>query len=290
MTTFNELVEQVQAQLHAFTTQEQLTWLTAPVTDSATSLSVNDGNQVSRGLVEIDDELMYVASVATNTVTLAPFGRGFRGTTAAAHSSGAKVTFDPHFPRVDIKRAINETLAAVYPRLYQIKDTTFTFAGSQATYELPADADGVVNVTFELSGPSGYWMPITSWQFHRDSEEVTGRAITLLSAPEQGSTVKVTYRAAFAALVNDADTLASVGFPDSAGDVLKFGAAYRLVQFLDVSRLQMSAAENYAHATDRKPGDPSKLANQFYAMYMQRLEEERKKLLELEPPQIHYTR
>lgn len=292
MTTFGELTEQVSNALHSFTTQEQLTWLTdvGGITAVATALNVGDGEQISKGVIEIDDELMYVSSVVTNAVTLAPFGRGFRGSTAATHTQNAKVVFDPHFPRVEIKRAITQTMAAVYPKLYQIKETTFLFSGSVSTYDLPADADRIVKVAYSVSGPSGYWAPITAWEFHRDSETVNGKALTFHEAPEQGRTVKVTYQAPFGALSLDADTLTSVGFPESAIDVLIYGAAAKLVQFLDVARLQINSAENGARAQVVNAGDPARLANQFYAMHITRLEEERKKLLELDPPQMHFTR
>lgn len=291
MTTFRDVVEQVSNALHAFTVQEQLTWLTAAVADTTTTaLTVNNGDKISEGVIEVDDELMYVASVATNAVTVAPFGRGYRGSTAATHAINARVVFDPHFPRVEIKRAIVQTIASVYPRLYQIKDTTLVFSGAAATYELPADADSIVKVQYEVTGPSGYWAPITAWEFHRDSEVTSGRALTFHEAPEQNRTVKVTYRAPFGTLSADADTLASVGLPESAVDMVVYGAAGRLVQFLDVSRLQQSSVENANRSQYVNAGDPARLANQFYAMHVTRLEEERKKLLELDPPQMHYTR
>lgn len=290
MTTFAELVDQVSVALHSYTTQEKLTWLSSSLTNSATSFSVADGEQVSLGVIEVDDELMYVSSVATNTVTLAPFGRGYRGSVAATHAANAKVTFDPHFPRVDVKRAITQIMAAVYPQLYQIKETTFTFAGAQATYELPADTAGVVKVQYQVTGPSGYWQTLTTWEFEPNSELATGKALTLHEAPEQQRTVKVVYRAPFGTLAADADTLDSVGFPESAIDVLIYGAAARLIRFLDVARLQMRTVENGARAEFVRSGDPSNIANQFYAMHVTRLQEERKKLLELEPPQMYFTR
>lgn len=291
MTTFGDLVTQVWNSLHSFTGfQERVTWLSAALTNSATTVSVNNGEQVSEGVIEIDDELIYVSSIATNTLTFAPFGRGYMGSTAASHSSNAKVTYDPLFPRVEIKRALNQILAGVYPTLYQRKETTFTFAGSQATYELPADAEGVIKVQFQATGPSGYWPTLTAWEFEPNSELTSGRAITLHEAPEQQRTVKVTYRAAFGALSADADTLTSVGFPESGADLLVYGATSQLLRFLDVSRLQLGSVENVARAQVVASGDPSKVANQFYAMYQTRLAEERKKLLEQEPPQMHFTR
>lgn len=293
MTTFGDLTMQVKSLLHSFTgVHEPVTWLTAGCTDAATTLTVEDSDAISIGVSEVGEELIYVSASesATNTLTLAPFGRGYRGTTAAAHAINDMVMFNPIFPTVEIKRAINQTLAAVYPQLYQVKETSFTFAGSQSTYELPADCDGVVSVRWEAVGASGYWPLLSGWEFHPHSEEATGKAITVHDVPAQGQTVKVMYRANFTQFAADADTFAGIGFPESAIDVLLYGAAAKLIRFLDVARLQTHSVENISRSQLVGSGDPAKIANQFYAMHAQRLIEERKKLLELEPPQMHFTR
>lgn len=290
MTTLDDVVQQVSNYLYSFTAQEQVTWLNAAITDAVTTFTVDDGYHVSRGVIEVEDELMLVQDVdeATDTITLYPFGRGYMGTTAAAHPINSKVTFAPVFPKIELRRAIQQTLAGLYPHLYQIKTTTFEFVGQQSTYQLPADCDGVVRVTWESVGPSGYWPRARAWEFHPDSELATGKAITLKYAPPELATIKVVYRAAFGELSTGSTTLADVGLPDSAADVLVFGACSKLVQFLDVTRLQIPTVENKSRAELVEAGAAAKLANQFFAMYMTRLDEERRKLLELNPPQIQY--
>lgn len=291
MTTFGQVVQQVMNSLHSFTTHDAITWLAAAVVDTTgTSITVSDAWRVSEGVIEVDEELMYVASSNTSTgvCTIAPFGRGYAGSTAATHLINAKVTFDPSFPKLEVKRAINQVLQDTYPKLFARKTTTITFAGSKATYELPADCDRVLKVTYEASGPSLNWPLVRRFSFDPDSELASGKAITFLQAPEQGSAVKIVYAAPFTAFTLDADTMATVGFPESAVDVLVYGACHKLVQFLDVARLQLHSAENKSRAEVVSAGDATRVSNQFYAMYSQRLDEERKKLLELYPPQMQY--
>ena len=55
------------------------------------------------------------------TLTLAPFGRGYRGTQPSEHAINTQVTFDPAFPRAEIKRSINQSVAALYPTLFRIQ-------------------------------------------------------------------------------------------------------------------------------------------------------------------------
>ena len=102
MATFSDIVNEVQIRLSGYSQrQDQATHLTAALTSSGLSLTVADGSVLSRGLVEIDDELLWVASFdrTTGVATVAPYGRGFRGTTATTHASGSRVTIAPSFPR-----------------------------------------------------------------------------------------------------------------------------------------------------------------------------------------------
>lgn len=291
MTSFSELTAQIHSLLHSATgVQEQMTWLTTGCTSSDTTLAVQSSDVISQGASEIGDELIYVSVAAANSLTLAPFGRGFRGSTPAAHAVNDAVIFNPYFPRAEIKRAINEVLQQVYPTLYQIKSTTFTFGGSVLTYELPADCERVVKVIWDTIGPSNYWETSYGWRFEPDSQEATGKAITLLDAPLNGQTVKVVYQAKFSALSADADTLESAGFPVSAIDVIQYGVAAKLVRYLDLARLQIGAVENASRAQVVAVADAGKIANQMYAMYQQRLTEERKRLLDLNPPQMYFQR
>jgi hypothetical protein len=291
VTTFSDLTSRIHSLLHSSTgVQEQVTWLTAAVDDNDLTLPVDDSSAVSKGVSEVGDELVYVSSSDSNSLALAPFGRGFRGSTAASHAINSLVTFNPTFPRVVIKEAINQALKQVYPSLYQLKSTTFTYSGAQLTYSLPADTEAVHKVLWEVTGATNYWETSYGWRFEPDSEEATGKALTLVDLPQQGRTVKVIYQAGFSALSADADTLDSIGFPASAEDVLEYAVAAKLIRFMDVSRLQLDNVENLSRAAVVQAGDAGKIANQMFAMYQQRLAEERSRLLRLNPPQLYYTR
>lgn len=291
MTTFGDLVKRARSALRSYTgVHEQVTWLTGSADSSQTTLTVNDSSQVSVGISEVEEELIYVSSAADGILSLAPFGRGYAGSTAAAHGVNAQVTYDPTFPIVEIKAAINNVVASLYPSLYQIKSTTFTFAGNQRTYELPADADQIVRVQYELTGSSGYWPVLDSWEFRRDSEEASGRAIALHALPQQGRTVKVTYQAPLGQFADDADTMADIGLAESAVDLLIYGVTAQMIRFLEPARLQVQTVENLTRQQLTPSGDPAKIANQLYAMHLQRVGEERRKLLALDPPQIYFTR
>lgn len=292
MTTFGELVASIHSALHSYTgIQEQVTWLEAPMSSSDTSISVGSSDAVLRGIAEVDDELLYVQSSDAQSLTLAPFGRGYRGSTATSHSQNAMVTFDPAFPKVEIKRAIQQCVDGLYPQLYRIKTADLTYSPLPVGYDLPADCEQVLEVKAKpLSDPLNYWVPVYRWDFDTTSPEVNGKTLNLLDNLQASSSIRVVYLAKFGTFASDADTLASKGLSDSMADLIMYGACARLVRFVDPSRIQVSAVENLSRSQVVQVGDAGKIANQLYAMYQQRLTEERRKLLELTPARMNFKR
>lgn len=294
MSTLGDLISSIAASLHSYTgSQEQSTHLTASMTSSATSASVASSESVMRGIAEVDEELMYVDVSDANTLTIAPYGRGYRGSVAASHNSNAQVISDPAFPRCEIRRAIDQCMAGLYPTLFQIKTADIISNPQTVGYELPADCEAVLEVKFQTPlDPWDYWIPIPNWRFDPTSPEPTGRVLNLAGAQgiPTGSTVRVTYQAAFGTFASTSDTLASVGLRESHADLLLYGVTARMIRFLDPARLQLASVENVSRAGAVGAGDAGKIANQLYAIYQQRLTEERKKLLLLTPTQINFTR
>lgn len=292
MSTLNDLIASIHSSLHSYTgLQEQSTWLTASVDASQTAMSIASSDTILRGVAEIDDELLYVDSSDSNGIALAPFGRGYRGSTAATHANNAQVTFDPMFPRVEIRRAIDQCMQALFPQLFQIKTADLTFNGTLIGYPLPADCESIVDLKWRQTlDPVDYWAPVTRWVFDSTSPLTNGRAVNILEDLPTGSSVRAVYRAKFGTFAAGTDTLASVGLNESYADLLLYGVSARMVRFMDPVRLQVTSVENLSRSAVVQTGDGAKIANQLYAMYQQRLNEERARLLELTPPMIHFTR
>jgi hypothetical protein len=298
MTTFNEMVDEVLLNLAGYTMrQDRLTYLTSAVTStSGLSVGIASVDNVARGLVEIDEELLFVDSVnrPSNSLTIAPFGRGYQGTTPATHAINSKVTVAPTFPRISVKKAINDTVKAVYPQLWGIGTTTFNYSPAQSTYALPSDAEGILAVSYSTTGPTKEWLPIRGWRHDpmaNTGSFTSGNTITLYSGVEPGRTVQVTYSKEASPMVNNSDNfVATTGLPLSTKDVIIYGAAYRLISFIDPSRLTFTSAE--ADEADRtKPiGSGSNAARFIFSLYQQRLQEEAGRLQGKYPVRLHYTR
>lgn len=294
MTTIANLVDKISTRMHSFTgIHEQVTYLASPVTETETVLQVGNGARVSIGIIEVDDELMLVDAVEGNEVRLLPFGRGRNGSTAASHATNAMVTNDPLLPRQDIFDAICETLNQIHPDLFAVKTTDITYQPARLTYELPADADRVLQVTGDIPGPSGLWGKVTGWQFERSaavSEYPSGRALNLFDSITPGYKLHVTYAAPYGTPASMSDSLESLGVQDGVREVVTLGACWRLVQSLEPARLQLQAVEQLAREQAVPAGAATNLAKQLWAMFDLRKKEERARLIALNPLQIHRTR
>jgi hypothetical protein len=288
MTSFLELTESVLTHLHSYTgAQETYTWLTVGADADDLTLTVNTSDSFYRGIAEIEDELVFIDTADSGALSLAPFGRGYKGSTAASHAANTLVLFDPSFPRAEVKKRINQVIAGLYPTLYQVKTTSFTSDGIDLNIVLPADAGKVLGIAYQIPGdPTGFWRPFQAYRV--DPKSSDGNVLLMGYPIATGATVQVTYQAPFGALSANGDTLSSIGLPESCVDLIQYGVTSHMIRFLDPTRLMVTNVENVSRAQVVQAGDAAKVATQLYAMYQQRLAEERRKLLLLNPPTINY--
>jgi len=296
VTTFNELVEEVLINLEGFTLrQDRTTYLTAGIDSDDLNIALASGDNIGKGIIEIDDELIHIDSVdrTDRSAVISPFGRGYRGSTAASHSANARVTFAPSFPRISVKRAINDTLRASYPNIYGVATYTFTFNSSQNTYQLPVAAETILAVSWDTIGSSQEWLPIRRWRHDpmaNTTDFANGNSITLNEAILPGRSVQVVYAKTPTALSSGSDVFTTVtGLEESSRDVIVYGASYRMASFLDPGRLTFTAPEADANDQTRPFGSGTSTARYLYSLYQQRLQEEANRLNGKYPVRVHYV-
>lgn len=296
MATFNEMVDEVSLHLSGYGMRnEALTHITGAITSTTKQLSVGSAESVGKGLIEIDDELMWVDSFdrTANTVTVAPYGRGYNGTTAVAHTTETKVVINPVFTRKAIKTAINDTILSVGSQLFGVTSTSFTSSVAVSTYALPTNLDNIISVSFEAIGPTKEWVPVRGYRLDKAanvSEFGSSNTITINSFVDPSSIIQVTYSFDPDILEIDSDDFESVtGLPASCKDVIILGAAYRLLSFVDPGRLNYMSAEANSQGQTIPYGSGTNTAKYVYALFQQRLKEESDKLLSKFPVRVHYT-
>lgn len=296
MPTLQDLVNRIRQQVSGYSQQQQqFTYLTSSIISSDTTLSVNDATQISRGEVEIDGlELILVKSVniQTNTVTVDPFGRGWAGTTAASHSTNARMENNPVFPTIRITEAINDTIRSLYPDLWAVGTQTLTKSSVVYEYALNADAEEIISVQNQLIGPSHVWPFCRTWRFvgqASPTDFASGKSLFIADDIVPGRQIFVTYQKEPSELVNLSDDFAAVtGLPSTCQDVIVWGACSKLISQLEGPRLALTGVEASERSQYVQPGSASRVAGWFDQKYQQRLEEEARKLRDRYPRPSHF--
>lgn len=296
MTQFIDIINETSLALTGYTNrQDQATYLTQNLSATATTFTVADGTVLTRGLVEIDDELIWVDSFdrTSNTATIPAYGRGFRDTVATTHSAGTRVTITPAFPRSVIRRNINLAIDGVYPDLFGVYYTTFPFQAAVTTYQLPQEAIDVLGCSWQTIGPSKEWLPVRHYRIDRMANPVTwnsGKTISIREGIMPGRTVMVTYTKKPTTLQYDTDDFATLtGLPESSREVIVLGAAYRTAMYLDFGRVPAATAEADAQQANDPIGSAANIGRMIQQLYQQRLLVEVRRLQEQYPPRTHYT-
>lgn len=277
--------------LHSYTgVLEATTYLTEAVTDTSLTVPVGHPSYVTRGLVEVGNELMHVDSVGETSALLMPFGRGAQNTTAIPHAMNSRVTNDPIFPRQRIFEAITRCLHNIQLDLFIVKPTTFIYSTVRTSYEIPSDVIRVLGVQYQVVGPTREWVNVTHWDVDHDADTDSGKALIIHECIQAGRTVQVVYAAELPVPATPSTDLEGIGIPDWMQAVLMYGAAWELVQFMEPARMQLKSVEARTQASGIVPGSASNVAKQIYAMYQLRLENARKRLLTTHSSPKHYTR
>lgn len=285
MTTFDLLVRQVRQQLLGFSmNQESVSELSGSVlsTDTTFTCDAATVTNLSRGLVEIDDELILVKTYDSQSGVVSVMGltngRGYEGTTATTHAAHALVTSNPAFPKARIKEALNQAIRGLYPSLVVFSDTELTKLSPQVEYALPADVDDVWYVTGQLIGPSKVAQPLPNWRYNpkaRTANFPTGKSLQVFDYVTSGQAVKVVYIKAPTQLSAGTDDFTATGYPERMSDLVVYGACKRLLPALESARLQQQSVEATERAPLVPPASASKAASLYASLYAERLEEER---------------
>ena len=300
MSTFTQMTDEVSRKLSGFTLrQEKQTALASTITSADLSISISSSSNISTGIIQIDDELIYIDSYnkTTGVLSVPAYGRGYNGTTAAAHTAGVRVIITPTFPNVDIKGAINDTIQAMYPDLFAITSYNFTYTPARVTYEIPDAVENVISVSYESIGPAKEWIPVRAWRIdpmaNPSSFGNSNNSISIYTPIPAGRTVRITYSKIPSVLSGSSDDFATVtGLPQSCQDVVILGASYRLSSFIDPGRLTFASAESdqQSQVAGRAYGSGTNTSKYLFSLYQQRLAQESSKLLGRFPIRIHYTR
>lgn len=304
-TTLTNMIDEVLINLSGYTlSQDRATYLRTAVTGTTSSsaaptiLDLGSTDNVGKGVLEIDEELLWVDSFdrVSNTATIAPFGRGYLGTTATTHALDSKVTISPTFPRYVVKRAINDTINSLGSTIFAVKETSFTWDAAKTTYAFnDLNIKSILTMSWQTIGPSEDWQRINIWSWDPRANATAfganAQTVTIGDMVNPSRTVKVLYAAdPVAFTTNTQDFVTQTGLPASTKDVVILGAVYRLLSYLDPARAAMVSPQADETDSKRPYGASQSATKQIYALFTQRLNEEIRSQQANFPIRAHYSR
>jgi len=281
MATLNELVEQTIGEIGTYVkNQESVTIITNPATATDLTLTVDDASSISKGIVEIDEELLYVKKsvAASGTIQILgvagnPVGRGWRSSGATSHVAGSVVRNNPIFPKNQVKRAILETIKGMnFP---VIANETFVFDGADYSYVMPDSLIDVTGISWEVPDGTGVWDILKRWRLDTNYvvDGVTKQALILNEAPMPGQNVRVQYTKYPTTITSNQDLTAS-GLPASCEDVVRLGAMYRLLSTVDPGKVTATSISADVLDQPVSAGASTNTAKYIFQLYTVRLAEE----------------
>jgi hypothetical protein len=282
--TLGRLVDEALLKLSGFAAEDMVTTLAVGVGDAARQLTVASAGQLTRGYVEVGDELMLVSDVDAVNSTVVVASRGAGGSTPAAHQAGELVRGNPRFPRAVVARAIDDAIESTWPMLFGVTVEHVAFSPAQTTYALGADVRGVLDVRAETVGPAGEWVGVRRWRYDRSSG---APSVTVWEGPSPGRRLAVTAMVPPRRLGQSAALFAASGLPASARDAVVLLACSSLITDLEPGRISTQSVSADMLDQPSPAGSATSAARWFLQQGQRRVAEVREALLAEWPQRIH---
>lgn len=291
MTTRDEMVDEITSNLEGFTVaSSQSTHLTADVSATDLTFPVDDAQQLSAGVIEVGDELLWCtgSDQAASTAVIAPYGRGYKGSVAATHPANSQVKMSPSWPRAAVAREINNALSGVYPMLYGVSSApVITLNGVIYQFAMPDDLERVVDVRYKFNELDG-WQRARAWEAEHGAPSDFGSdgMLSIYDGVPPGSQVQVLYAHRPKKLDSGSADFAVTGLADECRDVIVLAVMARMARFMDAARLPLREESGQSRAA----GGATDVANDLFRQYQTRLLEEQAALSTRWPARFHRVR
>lgn len=298
--TLRQMTEQVIATLNQnITTRPRhatFTSFTGPGADGNYDITVSllSANAFQGGgLFEVGHELLEVFNFdpTTQVGKVPPWGRAQLGSAEYTGVSGDKVTINPLWPFWIVCCKVIDGIAALSPTLFQVKNTTLETVNLAEKYELPDDCDQIQDLRIEYFGAPEHEERLTRYSV--DTSNVDGnRYLHIPTRNWGGRPIRLTYRAkpSLPADPTEADTwsFADSGLPTTASDLPILHATGMLLPSAEAAKTQNSSAEQSDRNRYVQTGTATAASRRFMDLFEARLNEERRNLYALYPPDIHH--
>jgi hypothetical protein len=260
MSTAGALITRASRQLLSGTVEER-NKLATTVTSADTSivLSYDLGGFREGSVIEIDSELMYVWTALSATKTL-EVQRGYDGTTAAAHTTGAIAVVNPRFPRQQMLDALNadlDDLSSTVNGLFRVVAQDISYNGSDRQINLTS-ASGVIDLLdVRLRYLADDYPVIRKVRLQRNlptADFASGIAIVFDEAVMAG-TLRVVTKREFTRVTAEANDMQTVAFlPVSCEDIIEMGVILRMMNGREIKRNFIESQGDTRRSEEVPPG------------------------------------
>jgi len=260
MSTASALLDRVNRQLLSGTIEERNKLATTVDSTNTSFVMTYDLGGLRAGTVfEIDSELVYVWEATSGSKTLT-VERGYGGTTAAAHSSGAIVTLNPRFPKAQMLEALNQDIddmSSPLNGLFRVVSTDVDYNGADRQIDLTGATSIIDLLDVRLRYLDSDYPVIRKVRLQRDlptSDFPSGFAIVFDESVMAG-TLRVRYKAPFSRVSAVGDSLQSVANVSiTMEDILELGVMYRMLSTREVKRNFIESQGDTRRSDEVPPG------------------------------------
>ena len=260
MSTASALLDRVSRQLLSGVVEERNKLSVSIDSDDTTVVCSYPVNSLQPGTIfEISSELFYVwaTNTPTNTLTVE---RGYSGTTAASHSSGAVLTLNPRFPKAQMFDALNQDiddLSSPANGLFRVVTADLSYNGSDRQINITGATSIIDLVDVRLRYLSDDHPVIRRVRLSRDmptADFASGFALTFDEGTMAG-TLRVRYKAPYTRLSSVSDNIQSVSYvPVSMEDILEYGVMSRMLSVREVKRNFIESQGDTRRSDEVPPG------------------------------------
>lgn len=284
MSAASTIVDRTLRQILSGTVEER-NKLSAAINATTTSVVLSyDIGGLRAGIVfQIDSELFYIweADAGNKTLTVE---RGWNGTTAATHATGAIVTVDPRFPRAQVLEAINaelDDLSSPMNGLFQVKTIDVDYNGTDTLLNLSSVQSIVDIISVSVRYTSTDYPMVRKYKLVRDlpNDDFTAGYGIKFEQPVRAGRLRIVYKAPFTNITNESQNIQNIaGLPASCEDILQIGAQIRLVSPREIKRNFTESQGDTRRSDEVAAGSVSNSINNLLRMRRDRITAEAARL------------
>jgi len=217
--------------------------LATSLDSSATSVvaTYDLGGLRTGSVFEIESELLYVwdANPATKTLTVE---RGYAGTTAASHTSGAILTLSPRFPRAQMLDAVNaelDDLSSTMNGLFRVVTVDLTYNGSDRQINITSSGTvlELLDVRLRYLADEHPVIHGVRLQTGLPTTDFASGNTLVFDDDIMAGTVRVRYKAPFVRATSESSDLTTDCFlPTTCDDIVETGVMLRMMNAREIKR------------------------------------------------------